>query len=151
MSLVNSFETELLTLLFNNTASPNIGDAGGLQPSVTAGSFFLSLHTAEPAETVSDQTTSEMTYTGYARQGVTRDATGWTVTADAANTGAIADNAATITFGENTGTSETSTNFGIGSAATLVGNLQFVGTAALVVGVNVNPQVAIGAFDISLD
>jgi len=32
MSMSNASETNLLELLFNNTAWPNVGDASGLQP-----------------------------------------------------------------------------------------------------------------------
>lgn len=51
MSLTNAAETAVLTLLFNNTDWANIGDAAGLQNSATAGSFYVSLHTADPTET----------------------------------------------------------------------------------------------------
>ena len=52
----------LLKLIFNNTAWANIGDAGGLLPSASAGSLYLSLHTASPAE-AGTQSTSEVSYT----------------------------------------------------------------------------------------
>lgn len=41
MSKSNTFETELLTLLFNNTNIANIGDATGLRGSTTAGNFYV--------------------------------------------------------------------------------------------------------------
>lgn len=71
MSMTNAAETALLTLIFNNTDWANVGDAGGLQNSATAGSFYISLHTADPGETGS-QTTSETAYTNYARVAVAR-------------------------------------------------------------------------------
>lgn len=52
----------LLKLLFANTTWANIGDATGLPGSAVAGSFYLSLHTASPAESGS-QTTNEVSYT----------------------------------------------------------------------------------------
>jgi hypothetical protein len=58
----NAAATAALTLIFNNTDWANIGDAGGLQNSATAGSFYLSLHTASPGEGGS-QTTNEIAYT----------------------------------------------------------------------------------------
>ncbi len=67
MSASNALETSLLGLLITNAAAANIGDAGGLQPSVAAGVFWISLHTADPGE-AGDQTTSETAYTNYARQ-----------------------------------------------------------------------------------
>ena len=58
MSATNAFETDLLKLIFQNVALANVGDASGLQPSSTAGSLYISLHTGDPGET-GDQTTSE--------------------------------------------------------------------------------------------
>ena len=55
--------------MFNNTDFANIGDAGGLQNSATAGSLYVSLHTADPGEAGS-QTTNEANYTSYARVAV---------------------------------------------------------------------------------
>lgn len=51
-----------LLLLLNNTDWANIGDAAGLQNSVAAGSFYLSLHTADPGEG-GNQSTNEISYT----------------------------------------------------------------------------------------
>jgi hypothetical protein len=45
-SLGNTSENDLLLLLFNNTNWANLGDATGLRGSSTAGSFYVSLHTA---------------------------------------------------------------------------------------------------------
>lgn len=78
MSKSNTFENELLLLLFNNTDIANIGDAAGIQNSATAGSLFLALHTADPGEAGS-ASTNEIAYTGYARQAVARSAAGFTV------------------------------------------------------------------------
>jgi hypothetical protein len=64
MSAQDFWEDDLLELILTNVAAPNVGDASGLQPSAGAGSFFTSLMTALPAESVSDQTTNEATYTG---------------------------------------------------------------------------------------
>lgn len=78
MSKSNTFENELLLLLFNNTDIANIGDAAGLQNSVAAGSLYLVLHTADPGEAGS-ATTNEIAYTGYARKAVARSSAGFTV------------------------------------------------------------------------
>ena len=63
MSLSNAAETDLLELIFNNTSWPNVGDVSGLQPSGTAGSLYIGLHTGDPGE-AGDQTTSEADYRG---------------------------------------------------------------------------------------
>jgi hypothetical protein len=109
MSLSNASETALLALLFNNTAWAGIGDAGGLQPSASAGSFFVALHTADPGE-AGNQGTSEAAYTGYARVAIARGAGGFTVS------GNQVSNTATVQFGECTAGSATVTHFSVGVA-----------------------------------
>lgn len=76
--VANNWISDLLNLLFNNTNAANIGDATGLRGSSSAGSLYLSLHTADPGLT-GDQTTSEATYTSYTRVGVVRTSSGWTI------------------------------------------------------------------------
>lgn len=90
MSKGNTFENDLLKLIFQNTAIADIGNAAGLQPSGVAGSLFFSLHTADPGEAGS-QTTSECAYTGYARVGVVRSAVGFTVTTNSVSPAANID------------------------------------------------------------
>ena len=51
-----------LLLFFNNTDWAVVGDAAGIQNSATAGSLYLSLHTASPAE-AGNQSTNEISYT----------------------------------------------------------------------------------------
>jgi hypothetical protein len=78
VSKSNTFENELLLLLFNNTNIANVGDATGVRGSTAAGSLYMVLHTADPGEAGS-ATTSEISYTGYARQAVARSSAGFTV------------------------------------------------------------------------
>ena len=61
-AMANAAATNLLLLMFNNTNWANVGDATGLRGSSTAGSFYLSLHTASPAE-AGNQSTNEISYT----------------------------------------------------------------------------------------
>ncbi len=119
MSMSNASETALLNLLFKNTAWANVGDASGLQPSAAAGSFYIALHSADPGE-AGDQTTSEVSYTGYARVAVARGA-GFTVAADAVS------NAATVQFGECTAGSATVTHFSVGTASGGAGSIIYRG------------------------
>lgn len=60
-AMSNAAATAFLLLFFNNTAWANIGTAAGLQPSSSAGSLYLSLHTANPGEG-GTQATSEIAY-----------------------------------------------------------------------------------------
>src|SRR3989304_146811 len=85
MSASNVMETDQLGLIITNADAPNIGDAGGLQNSVSAGVFWISL-TVSPGHTEGgDQTTNETVYTNYARQDEARNTTQWTVTNDTAD------------------------------------------------------------------
>lgn len=107
-------------LLFKNTTFANLGDATGLVGSSTAGSFYIGLHTADPGE-AGNQTTSETSYTSYARVAVERSGSGWTTAA-----GSIV-NAADITFPTATGGSATLTHWSIGSASSGTGILLYRG------------------------
>lgn len=120
MSMSNTSETALLSLLFNNTAWANVGNAGGLQPSGVAGSFYIALHTADPGE-AGDQSTSEAAYTGYARVAVARSGAGFTVAGDQVS------NAATVQFGECTAGSATVTHFTVGTASAGAGSVIYRG------------------------
>lgn len=121
MSKSNSWENSLLLLLFNNTNIANVGDATGLRGSTTAGTLFISLHTADPGE-AGDQTTSEATYTSYARMSIARSGAGWTVTGNSVSP------AANIDFPAATGGTNTITHFGVGTATSGAGVLLYKGT-----------------------
>jgi hypothetical protein len=145
MSATDTFETNLLSLLFKNVTLANVGDSTGIAGSSTAGSFYISLHTATPDET-GNQSTNEATYTGVNRPAVARSTAGWTVVAG------VADNIAAIAFATCTGGSSTVTHFGVGSAASTAGNLFLYGTltASRAVSTGIAPEFAIGALDVSL-
>lgn len=147
MTATNLFEDDILDLLFTNVAAPNVGDASGLQPSSTAGSFYISVHTGTLLDTHTAQTQFEAAYTSYARVAVARSTAQWTVASG------TVDNDNAITFPAATGGSETETYFGIGSAASGAGNLQIFGalSASLAVSSGITPEFAAGALDISVD
>lgn len=149
MSASNAFENSLLLLLLNNTNIANLGDATGVRGATTAGSVFVALHTADPGE-AGDQTTSEATYTGYARVGVARSSGGWTVSGTAPTQGA---NAAAVTFGACTAGSNTITHFSIGFATSGASVILASGalTASLAVSAGITPSFAIGALTATLD
>lgn len=146
MSASNSFENALLLLIFNNTNIANIGDATGLRGSSSAGSLYVGLHTADPGE-AGDQTTSEATYTGYARVAVARTSGGWTVSTNSAT------NAATVAFGACTAGSNTITHFSIGTASSSTGVLLFSGAlgANLAVSAGITPSFAASALTVTDD
>lgn len=136
MSKSNAFENALLLLAFNNTNIANVGDATGLRGSTTAGSLYLSLHTADPGEAGS-QTTSEAAYTSYARVAVARSGAGFTVTGNSVSP------AATVSFPAGTGGTGTATHFGIGTDSSGVGTLLYSGTVTpnIVMGNGITPQI----------
>jgi hypothetical protein len=146
MSKGNTWETELLQLVFNNTDAALIGDATGLRGSSTAGSLYVSLHTGDPGE-AGNQTTNECAYTSYARVAVARSGAGWTVS------GNTVTNAALIQFPQCTGSSETATHFAIGTASSGTGKILYKGalSASLAISSGIQPQFGAGELDGSED
>lgn len=118
-AMTNGYENAWLLHYFQNADIANVGDAAGLQNSASAGSLYVSLHTADPGE-AGAQNTSECAYTNYARVAVARSAGGWTVT----NNQVV--NAATISFPESD-SSETAMFWGIGRESSGATSLDFKG------------------------
>ena len=146
MSKSNTFENDILQLLFNNVDIADIGDAGGIQNSATAGSLYVALHTADPGE-AGDATTNETAYTNYARVAVARSGAGWTVSGNSAT------NFALTQFPECTGGSETITHVGIGTDASGAGVLLYSGalSASRSVSSGIQPQFAASALTVTED
>lgn len=141
MSKSDTYENDYMKLVFNNVAIATIGDAGGLLPSATAGSLYLSLHTLDPGE-AGNQSTNETAYTGYARIAVARSAAGFTVSANAVNLVANAD------FGSCTAAPGAAIGFfGIGVASAGAGKLLYSGTLtpSIAMAVGVIPRITTAA------
>lgn len=137
MSKSNTFENDLLLLIFNNTNCSLVGDATGLRGSSTAGSLYVGLHTSDPGE-AGDQTTNEIAYTGYARVAVVRSGVGFTVSANSVSP------AAAITFGAMTaGAGGTVTHWGVGASSSGAGKLLYSGTVTpnIVTSTGVTPEL----------
>lgn len=117
MSKGNTFENDLLLLIFNATTIANIAINATSGPLTD---LEVALHTGDPGEG-GNQTTSECTYTGYARVPVARTSGGWTVT------GASVSPAAIITFGACTVGTEVATHASIGTAHTGTGKILYSG------------------------
>lgn len=128
-----TFDNDFLKLIFNATAIANIADNAASSPLT---SLYVSLHTADPTS-AGNQTSSEASYTGYARVGVTRNSGGWTVTTNSVSP------AATISFPACTGGTNTITNFGVGTASSGSGKLLYTGTVTpnIAVANGVTPQL----------
>lgn len=146
MSKSNALENALLLLLFNNDDFANVGDASGIQGSASDGNLYVSLHTGDPGE-AGNQTTSEATYTDYARVAVARTTGGWTI-----STNSVV-NAADIDFPQASGGSNTITHFGVGTASSGAGILLYKGalTASLAVSAGITPSFTAGNLTITED
>ena len=122
MSKSNTFENDLLLLIFNNTNIADIGDATGVRGSSAAGSLYWSLHTGDPGE-AGTAISSETAYTGYARVAAARSGAGFTVT------GASVSPPSNVDFGECTASPGGAlTHFGIVNTASGAGKLLYSGT-----------------------
>ena len=143
MSKGDTFENDLLKLIFQAVAIADIAENDTTAPLTN---LYVSLHTADPGE-AGVQTTSEATYTGYARVAVARTSGGWAVSTN------TADNVAAITFGACTAGSNTITHFAVGTASSGAGKILYSGalTASLAVSAGITPQFAIGVCDCTED
>lgn len=122
MSKSNTFENDLMLLLFNNTAIADIGDVGGLRATATAGSLYWALYTADPGE-AGTAVTSETAYTNYIRVAAARSSAGFTVTNNSVSPPANVD------FAECGATpGGPITHFGIVNTASGAGKLLYKGT-----------------------
>lgn len=127
------FDNSLLKLIFNATAIANIADNAASSPLTN---LFVSLHTADPTS-AGNQTSSEATYTSYARVAVARTTGGWTVTTNSVSP------AATISFPAATGGTNTITNWAVGTASSGAGSILYTGTVTpnISVASGVTPQL----------
>lgn len=136
MSKGNTTENDVLELIFKATALSWTANVN----------LYVALHTGDPGEAGS-QTTSEATYTSYARVTVSRSGTGWTVT------GNTAENFALIQFPQCTGGTNTITHVSIGTAASGAGQVLYSGAlnSSLSVANLIQPQFSAGALTITED
>lgn len=136
MSKSNTTENDVLALVFKATALPWAANTD----------LYLALHTADPGE-AGVQTTSEATYTSYARVTVARSAVGWTVT------GSTAENAALLQFPQCTGGTNTLTHVSIGTASSGGGQILYSGalSSSLSVSNLIQPQFAAGSLSVQED
>lgn len=133
MSKGNTFENDLLKLIFNGDAIANIADDAASSPLTD---LYVALHTDDPGEGGS-QTTNEVAYTSYDRVAVERSSSGWTVTGNSVSP------VAAIDFPEGTGGSGTATHFSVGTAASGGGKILYSGTItpSIVCGNGITPRL----------
>ena len=128
MSKSNTFENDLLKLIFNGTAIAGLADNAASSPLTN---LYLALHTADPGEGGA-QNTSEVNYVGYSRIAVARTSAGWTVTNNSVSP------VNPIEFGEmSSGTPGTATYVSIGTASSGAGKVLYRGTLTPTISYNV--------------
>lgn len=126
-------DNSLLALIYNATATATLWQNNASSPITN---IFVALHTADPS--AGNQSTNEVTYTGYARVSVARTTGGWVVTA------ASVSPAATITFPTGTGGSGTATFFSTGVASSGATNILHYGpiSPSIVTGAGITPALS---------
>lgn len=135
-SLGDTFENDLIKLIFNGTAIANLADNAATSPLT---SLYLALHTADPGDSGA-QTTNEIAYTSYARAAVSRNSGGFTCSANQATLTSI------VGFPPGTGGAGTATYFSVGTAASSTGKILFSGSLSpsITCGDGVTPQLGTG-------
>lgn len=134
MSKGNTFENDILRLIFNGVTIPGLADDTVTSPLTV---LYVSLHTADPGEGGS-QTTSEVNYTGYARVAVARTPAGWTVTGNSVSP------TANIDFPTGTGGTGTATFAAIGTDLNGAGKILYKGaiSPSIALGNGVTPRIS---------
>jgi hypothetical protein len=129
MSKGDTFENDLLKLIFNAVPIANLADNAVSAPLTN---LYVSLHTADPGEAGS-QLTSEATYTGYARVAIARGPGGWAVGGNSVSP------VGNIDFPPATGGTNTITHAAIGSASSGAGKIFYSGPVTPNIVVNAGP------------
>lgn len=133
----DTFENDLLKLIFNATAIANMADNAAASPLTN---LYVALHTADPGDAGS-QSTSEATYTGYARVAVARTSGGWAVTGNSVSP------VAAINFPACTAGTNTITHWSVGVASSGATKILYAGavTPSISVSTGVTPQLTVAS------
>lgn len=133
-SIGNNTENNILKLIFNATTWANVAVNATSSPITN---IDVALATADPGET-GTMSTSEATYTSYARVAVARTTGGWTASS-AGSTSPVAN----IDFPAGTGGSGTVTHFSVGMTGGGAVDIFFSGTVTpnIVTGNGVTPRL----------
>jgi hypothetical protein len=117
MGKSNTFAAGWLALVFQGTT------IAGIAQNVVSGALtelWVALHTANPGA-AGNQATSEAAYTGYARVGIVRTSSGWSLSGEEINP------VSNISFPTCTGGTETETYASIGTDQTGTGEILYSG------------------------
>lgn len=127
MSISDTTENAIQLLIFNATAWGNYADNTATSPQTN---IAVALHTADPTDS-GNMSSSETTYTSYARVSVARTSGGWTVTNNSVSP------VANIDFTAGTGGSGTVTHFSTGKTGG--------GATAILYSGTVTPNISVGS------
>jgi hypothetical protein len=129
-----TFDNDLLKMIFNATPIGNLCDNAASSPLT---SLAVALHTADP--TSGTMSSSEATYTSYARVSVLRNSSGWTVSGQTVVPFAV------ITFPTCTGGSNTITHWSVGYTGGGATKILYCGTItpSIAVSNGISPQLSI--------
>jgi len=141
MAFSTSARSSVASLIWTATTWANVAVNATSSPITD---IQISAHTADP--TSGNQTSSEASYTSYARVAVARTTSGWTDTAG------VVTNDAAITFPAATGGSSTLTHIGCGRDASSTGQLFVAGACSpnLSVTNGVQPIIGISGLTITV-
>jgi hypothetical protein len=134
MSFSNTAENAILALIFNATAWANMADNAASSPQTQ---IACALHTADPGD-AGTMSTSEVTYTSYARVNVARSTSGFSAPASGSTSPA-----ANIDFPTGTGGSGTATHGSFGKTGGGAVDIHVSGTVTpnIVTGTGVIPRI----------
>lgn len=143
MSKSNTFENDLMKLIFQAVPIANLADDAGTDPLTE---LYVALHTADPGEGGA-QNTNEIAYTNYQRVAVARSSSGWNVSNNQASNKEI------IAFPECGASGGTAAYVSVGTATSGAGKILYSGqlTAPLAIANGITPQFAADALVFSED
>jgi hypothetical protein len=133
MTISDTTEQAIMALIFNASAWATYADNAATTPQTTTP---IAAHTADPGD-AGTQSTSETTYTGYARPAPARTSGGWTVASGVAT---LVANAA---FGVQSAGTPTLTHWSVGKTGGGASPILFSGTITpnIVVSAGLNPTL----------
>lgn len=134
MSKGDTFENDILKLIFNATAIANLADNASVSPLTN---LFWSLHTADPGD-AGNQSTNEVNYGAYARVAVARNTGGMTAST-AGSTSPVANVDFPIATTPTLPTVQTVTHFAIGVAS--AGATKYLYSGTVTPNINVSAGV----------
>jgi hypothetical protein len=138
----NAYERKLLELIFQAQAYDNLAENDSTSPSTA---LWFSLHTASPGED-GEQGTNEVSYGGYARVGVDRTTSGFSVSTSPSGStaGASVSPSTNVTFPQCTSGGTTASHFAVGlTSGDSTGEILYHGAlnASLAISSGVTPRL----------